>query len=85
MKKIVIHTLLKAILYGIMIAFLAYIGGAVPFPYSSTIAGWPGSCQVLLFFAAGFVIFFSAGLLANVIRIKKGKGPLPTGRKRRWF
>lgn len=58
MKAHLKMTLIKAALYGIMIAFVAHIGGAIPFPYHSAIASLPTSVQTFLFFAAGFFIFF---------------------------
>lgn len=51
-------TLIKAALYGIMIAFAAHIGGAIPFPYHRAVAALPASLQTFLFFAAGFLIYF---------------------------
>ena len=57
MKSIVRATLWKAVLYGIMIAFAAHVGEAIPFPYHAGIAAWPVSAQTLLFFAGGFAVY----------------------------
>ncbi|MBQ3276517.1 MAG: hypothetical protein IJH47_05615 [Oscillospiraceae bacterium] len=88
MKKNVpfaVYTLVRALLYGAMIAVLAYVGGAIPFPYNETIAALPVKVQMLLFFAAGFLLFFVCVLSVNQIRIKMGKSPLSAARKRKWF
>jgi len=50
--------LAKAALYGAMIAFTAHIGEAIPFPYHEGIAALPIAVQALLFWGAGFLIFF---------------------------
>ena len=57
MKAHLKTTLIKAALYGIMIAFTAQIGGAIPFPYHRAIGDLPVSVQTILFFTAGFFLF----------------------------
>ena len=52
MKAHLKTTLIKAALYGIMIAFTAQIGGAIPFPYHRAIGDLPVSVQTILFFTA---------------------------------
>lgn len=81
----VVNTLVRALLYGAMIAVLAYVGGAIPFPYNETIAALPVKVQLLLFFAAGFLLFFVCVMSVNGIRVKMGKSPLFAVKKRKWF
>ena len=81
----VVKALVRALLYGAMIAVLAYVGGAVPFPYNETIAALPVKVQILLFFAAGFLLFFVCVMSVNGIRVKMGKSPLFSVKKRKWF
>jgi len=58
MKAHLKTTLIKAALYGIMIAFTAQIGVAIPFPYHRAIGDLPVSVQTILFFTAGVFLFF---------------------------
>ncbi|WP_418724520.1 hypothetical protein [Dysosmobacter sp.] len=62
------RTLLRAFLYGVMIAFAAHVGEAIPYPYSRTIAALPVETQTFLFFLAGFLIYFCTVTLADFVR-----------------
>ena len=71
MKSIVRATLWKAVLYGIMIAFAAHVGEAIPFPYHAGIAAWPVSAQTLLFFAGGFALYTACVLPTKIYRKRR--------------
>lgn len=83
-RKILAITALRATLYAALIAFIANVADAIPFPYKNTIASWSNSSQTLFFFIAAFLIFFFLVGGVNLIRIRLGKLPLQS-KKKRWF
>ena len=72
MKAIIKATLVKATLYGLMIAFAAHIVEAIPFPYHAAIAALPVSVQTMLFFVAGFLIYFVCVMSMHILKAKHG-------------
>lgn len=71
MRSMIRATLLRAILYGAMIAFAAHVGEAIPFPYHAGIAAWPVPAQTMLFFAGGFLLYAACVLPVKIYRSKR--------------
>lgn len=83
-KGILISTAVRATLYAVFIAFLANVAEAIPFEYNARIAALPTRTQTILFFIVAFLLFFILVAGVNLLRIKQGKVPLQS-KKKRWF